>query len=991
MTRHKTVWLYLCLTMITIVGKAQTRILNKVEDKAACEAWVNQTMQRMTLKQKVGQCFIYTSLLTDNKTTREGLSAMVKHLEVGGILFRGGTAQSQIALTNYAQSLATIPLLITFDGEWGVSMRLKEVPAFPRNRVIGCIQDDSLLYAYGQEVARQCRLLGVHVNFAPVADVDNNPANPVINTRSFGSKADAVAQKVIYYARGLEEGGVLAVAKHFPGHGDTNVDSHHALPVLNLTRQRLDSIELFPFKRAIADGIGGIMTGHLLLKNFDTRPTSLSQVLVKGLLTEELGFQGLIFTDALEMKGASNQKNLSLQAFLAGNDFLLSPVQMKEGIQSIVKAVEKGIIPREEIDRRCRKILTYKYALGLAHQRQALPASNRSLLETPASKDLRERMVNAATVLIKHEESVLPIDPLTMKTTVLTLADRKGVGEPFYQALRTEGGSVQWLHLHKDSLHHIRTRLYGTQRLIVAIHSKEVSTWDSFLTQVAKDYPTTLVIFGTAEPWKSLLGAYGSSKAAVWAHDSQASTQRHVAKALLQKAVFNGRTSVELNRSIPAGVGFSLPEKDKSIVSPESMGMNAQILSEIDAIALEGIAKRAYPGCQILVMRRGAVVYDKQFGHYTYDRQQAVLPTTIYDLASVTKTTATLLALMKLYDDGKFQLRDKIGKYIPALHRNKRLANITIEQLLFHESGLQPGYPFYKELIDEETLPQGKLFGGRSDTHTLQVGSNLYANTTFQLKKYWYSSVPTPLHPLQVADHLYLRNDFKKYIIEKIADLPLKENGYRYSDLNFLLLKEIIEVLARKPLDVFLSENFYEPMGLKCTSFLPLRTHDKSEVAPTVAQDMLRKQALQGYVHDETAATLGGVSGNAGLFSNASELAKVYQMLLNQGEYEGKRYLKVGTCVTFTVRQSANSHRGLGFDRPNRKKPSSSPCSENTPASVFGHTGFTGTCVWADPQNDLVYVFLSNRSYPLVDGSNRLSALNIRPRIQEVIYRSLLK
>ena len=356
-----------CMLISLYLGvNAQSDFIHKnINDEVACRRWVDNKLQSMTLKQKIGQLFIHTVAPYKTQSNKQNISDAVKGYGIGGLLFSGGEIGKQIELTNYAQSMAEIPLLITFDGEWGLAMRLKGTPSFPRNRVLGCIQNDTLLYEYGKEVARQLREIGVHVNFAPVADIDNNPKNPVINTRSFGSDRENVARKVVAYSRGLQDGGVLAVCKHFPGHGDTEVDSHKSLPVLPFTRERLDSIELYPFRKAIEAGVGGMMVGHLNVTSLDNKAASVSHAVVTELLKNELHFSGLVFTDALEMKGISSNPYVSAQALIAGNDMVLAPRNLKRELDGVLKAVKEGKITEDEINEKCRKVLTYKYAFGL--------------------------------------------------------------------------------------------------------------------------------------------------------------------------------------------------------------------------------------------------------------------------------------------------------------------------------------------------------------------------------------------------------------------------------------------------------------------------------------------------------------------------------------------------------------------------------------------------------------------------------------------------
>jgi len=412
---------------------------------------------------------------------------------------------------------------------------------------------------------------------------------------------------------------------------------------------------------------------------------------------------------------------------------------------------------------------------------------------------------------------------------------------------------------------------------------------------------------------------------------------------------------------------------------PEDVGMSSVTLARIDSIVYDGINARAFPGCQVLVMKDGKPVYDKCFGNYTYEATQEVKPTTMYDLASLSKTTGTLLAIMKLYDEGKLQLSDSASTYLPFL-RGTDKENITINNLLFHESGLPASLSCY-QLVTEKNDKPFISASTKDTTHTVRIG-----NTTY--KEDWVSKIPSAEYPLQVTDSFYLHNSFHEAAMQMIADTRLRSKIYLYSCVNFILLKEIAETISGMPMDVFLDSAFYTPMGLNDIAYLPLWTHQKEDIAPTLKRDFLRDGMIQGYVHDPDAAFLGGVSGNAGLFATASDVATVYQMLLNLGELDGKRYFSEETCRVFTMITSASGRRGLGFDKPVPSNPEHSPCCISAPSAVYGHTGYTGTCCWVDPVYNLIYVFLSNRTYPN-DGVNKLAKMNIRTKIQEVIYQSM--
>ena len=981
------IYVLLCFWAAVVGSVAQTpMILNRGKaDSQECKDWVESRLAKMTLKEKIGQLFIHTVPLHDTEANRKNIRNAIKEYKIGGILFSDGQVANQMKLTNYAQELADIPLMITFDGEWGLNMRLKEIPAFPRNRVMGCIQDNELLYEYGKEVARQFREIGVHVNFAPVADVDNNPLNPVINTRSFGGDVRNVAEKVLAYSRGLEDGGVLSVSKHFPGHGDTNVDSHKALPILKFTRERLDSIEMYPFRKAIEAGLGGVMVGHLEIPALSKKPASLSPEIL-DILQEEFEFKGLAFTDALEMKGVSNNLNVCAQALMAGNDMLLPPRNLKREMDGVLLAVKEGKLTEEYLTEKCRKVLTFKYALGL-HETQFFQLSGiEKRLMRPATMDLLNRIERAAVTVVGNEGGILPMD-VDLKNTAILNIGKSTEGKVFHQQL-SKYMKVDRIQAHPDSIATLGKRLAKYDRVIVAIHTEKYAAYQAMLATLSSKLPLAYVYFTPLKQLYKKGNAWKKAASVILGHSGSKNVQQFVAEVMMGREKATGRISVEVKDYRMPGEGVDL--EVTKVYRPEDYGMDSSVLSKIDQIAMEGITKKAYPGCQVLILKDGIPVYDKCFGTFTYGDSKNVEPDDLYDIASLTKTTATLLAIMKLYDEGRFGLTDPISNYVPALKGSKK-GRITIEDLLMHQSGLPGSWPFYREAIDDSSYV-GSFFKARIDgTHHLRVDNRLYVTDAFNYKKEYLSSSRSEEYPLQLAENMYLSPAFPDRMLEMIAsdDVPLRDRRYRYSCLNFMLLKEMVEYISGMPMDEYLEKVFYAPMGMKHTLYHPLRRYEESQIVPTIQKDYLRnRKELRGYVHDEIAAFMGGVSGNAGLFSNARDVAKVYQMLVDGGQYGGKRYLSLETCQLFMNKKSRISRRTLGFDKPD-PAPGKGPCADETPKEVVGHTGFTGTCAWADPKNGLVFVFISNRVYPRPFDHKALMTLKIRPRIQQLMYQAL--
>lgn len=976
-----------------IKSQVEPLLLYKAANNKQCIHWVNETMSKMTLREKVGQLIIYTIDPKNTKTNIRLLNKTIKSYGIGGVLFSNGTISDQAAVTNKAQSLTKIPLMIMCDGEWGLAMRLRGMPAFPKNMTLGCIEDDKLIYEYGKEVARECKIMGIQVNFAPVADVNTNPKNPVINSRSFGEMPIRVANKVIAYACGLESNGILSVCKHFPGHGDTSIDSHKALPTLPFSRERLDSIELYPFKQAIQAGISGIMVGHLQVPIFDPiggLPSSLSRNIVYSLLTEELKFKGLIFTDALAMRSVSNEKNVCLQALRAGNDMILAPADLQNEIDNIMIGIANGRLSIADVNNKCRKVLTYKYILGLSHKPFINTSRLFGRLNTPKARDLIHRLNMAAITVVDNKKKIIPISPDVKKIAVLSVGSLKEI-DPFVKKLESYT-NIKCFSLKKDIPYNEQNILTDSlkqyNRIIVAVSESQLTPYETFFNHFTPGKPLLFVFFTPSKLMTAFTHSIKFSSATIACHSTRTDVETETAKIIFGKATANGRISVAIGNLFKAGTGETISPYTPYHYIPEEYGINSNILKNIDKIVYTGIKMKAYPGCQIVILKDGRTIYDKCFGKQTYTSRSVVRHTDMYDLASLSKTTGTLLAIMKLYDKGLLSLTDKISIYLPFLrHTNKK--DITIQQLLFHESGLPAGTSFYMDAIDSKSYKGSLYRNGKDKNHPIQVNYNTWANPYFKFKPNLISSKSRTGYSMQICDNLWLNDSFKNVILKKISKLALGSKHYEYSDIGFILLQQIIEKISGTSLDKYLQQTFFRPMSLDHTCYLPLRYYKKNEITPSSIDGFLRKEELRGYVNDESAAFLGGVSGNAGLFSSAENVALLYQMVLNNGEINGRKYLSEETCKLFTTRTSRISRRGIGFDKPDKKNLSSSPCAPSTPITVYGHTGYTGTCAWVDPTNEIVYVFLSNRSYPNA-WENKLHTLKIRERIQETIYQSLL-
>ena len=712
-------------------------------------------------------------------------------------------------------------------------------------------------------------------------------------------------------------------------------------------------------------------------------------------MKNEMGFQGLVFTDALDMKGVSSVPQVTTKALLAGNDMVLVQYNTENAVQEVLNAVKDGVLSEKVVEEECRKILTYKYLLGLRQPRPQLQVSGMSYrIHTDEAKALVTRLRQAAVTVLGNHFGVLPLTPVG-DTPIALLSVVEGKDSIFIAEMKKLSPvPVECFHLTgemgEDERRELARKLANYRRVVISISGKDTDAlaYADFLAGLNLPAPIIYVFFTSYRAMQPLVPALNQASAVVLGHSSEADIQQYVAGVIFAKVPAQGKLSMSIGNLYQAGEGSVItPGMKPGRIIPEDLGMKSNELHRIDAIVKGGLAAGAYPGCQVLVLKDGQTVYDKCFGTHSDKDTTAVRPTDMFDLASLTKTTATLLAVMKLYDTGKLKLTDKVSQYLPIL-RNTNKKNITIKDLLLHESGLPPYIRFYLEAIDPNSVHGPYAQSWVDEWHRTQVSEHSYYCSSFKFKKSLVAGKESSAYNLHVADRMWLNKSFKNTILQKIARCDMDSKRYVYSDLGFILLQQVVEAIVKLPMDLYLAKEFYAPMGLQRTMYLPLLRYSKQEIMPTAANDFLRRQDLCGYVHDETAACMGGISGNAGLFSTATEVAKIYQMMLNGGEWNGKRYLSEATCRLFTTEASAISRRGLGFDKPNLKDLKNSPCAPSATNTVYGHTGFTGTCAWVDPEHGTVYVFLSNRLCPNV-WNTKLTEMNIRTNIQEAIYKSL--
>ncbi|MBR3453278.1 MAG: serine hydrolase [Muribaculaceae bacterium] len=1005
MTKFKRILMLLVAVSLCMsaMGRSATRLPNLFNqvDQVAMNQWVDSVFNSLTPEGRVGQLIIAAVTPSGNEATRELVKRLVTQNLVGGLIYEESSIADQAAVTNLAQSLAAVPLMITIDGEWGLGMRLKEVPNFQRNLILGALDDDMLLYEYGREVARQCRRMGIHVNFAPVLDVNDNPLNPVIGDRSFGESPELVARHAIAFARGLEDGGVMAVGKHFPGHGSSSEDSHKTLPVINKSLQEINTCELVPFRRFIDSGLSGILTAHLLVPAIEggKAPTSLSPDCVGKLLRDDMGFEGLIFTDALNMKGATQMLKGSacVNALLAGNDVLLMPENVGAEVAAVLHAVNSGVISQNVIDERCKKMLRYKYALQLTGPQHVNTANLVNDVNSSRATVLKRQLTAGSITVIKNNDNILPIHNLQSRhIAVATIGNEDGTASMFTRRC-ADYAEVKRFDLDKvGSASDLAEQLHdGHFNTIIVEVGADNAANRAALNAVVKKCKNLIVVL-TCKPYE--IKNYGAAvtnkhvKAVVLTYQNNKLAEDYAAQTIFGGNAAGGNLPVSLSfegkkTRYDAGHGIHYPATRLGYSIPAEVGLDARLTAQIDSVCRLGVQQHAFPGCQVIVARHGKVVYKGSFGTIDYGSKVKVDDNTLFGLASVSKATGTISGVMKAFDDGKFDLDDKASQYIPGL-RNGDKEDITFRDLLYHETGMPASLNMWQMMMDPKTYSGVLIAGAEDANHPIKVMNGAWGHKDAKLRTDILSTHKTDKFNIAIADGIWGGRVTYDSIMNRIYHAKLGKKKYLYSCCNFSLLADAVQRMTHSPLNYYVNNYIFAPLGAYHTMYRPLSKFGRDDIAYTEVDTYLRRQHIHGYVHDELAAFSGGVQGNAGLFSNANDLAKLFQMWLNGGTYGGVRLLKASTVETFTTQKSPNSHRGLGFDKPVIGDPdASNTCPEATP-ETFGHTGFTGTCFWVDPKNDMFYIFLSNRVCPTRNNPN-FGRISARSHINTLIYRAI--
>ena len=942
-------------------------------DSLQQQQWVDSRYDAMSLEEKIGQLFMVMVTSEKDQANVARTRELIEKEHIGGLIFSTGGPVRQAQLTNLYQAVSRTPLLIGMDAEWGLSMRLDSTYAFPWNMTLGAIKDSSIVEEVGYRIGLHARRLGVHINFAPDIDININPENPIIGNRSFGEDPGNVAQKGIALMKGMHRAGLLSSGKHFPGHGDTAVDSHKGLPLIEADRQRLDSVELLPYRELIAQGLSSIMVAHLnvpALEDDTNRPSSLSANIITNLLQQELGFKGLVFTDALNMSGVtafSKEGETELLAFLAGNDMLLMPKDLNAAKASLIEAYESGRISEGRLSLSVKKILMAKYKAGL---NRFEPVPLEGLYEDLNSVEddlVYEKAIENALTVVKNHVNIMGVKRLeNKKIAYVKFGDADS--DAFLRTLKLYADVTQ---VNGKDIATLKEKLSDYNLIIIGYHKSNNNPWASYklsekerfwLYEIARERYSNVILSVFARPYTLLdMPTYKEVDGILMAYQNSAVAQEKAAQLIFGALPAKGLLPVSAHAEFPVNTGITTePLLRLGYSMPESVGMNSTALAEVDRLVRNGLDSLMYPGAQVLVARHGKVVYHKAFGKPAYESEEEVSLDHIYDLASLTKILATLPAIMKLEEEGILELNATFQELLPEF-ANTELKNVTVLKALSHYGRLPAWIAFYLDTLNDDRRPSPEF----------------------------YKNNPAEGFSIKVTDHMYLADVYRDSIYNRIGRQHLKSNRYRYSDVAYYIMKKYVEGTRKQRLDRIADDFLYSRIGASNTAYNPLEVFPLNRIIPTEIDNYFRYQIVQGYVHDMGAAMQGGVGGHAGLFSNANDVAKIMQMYLQGGYYGGERFLQERTVEKFNKCYFCDKQvrRGVGFDKPepDEKGPTCGCVSRKS----FGHSGFTGTYTWADPEEGVVYVFLSNRTFPS-STNNLLVRSALRTRIQQAIYDSLI-
>lgn len=946
--------------------------------------WVDSVMNSLSMEERIGQLIWVAGFSKGDLDHEVWLADMLRKHGIGGVIFFQGEPERQAEMINYFRTIAKVPPVVVTDGEWGLGMRLSGIEKFPWQLTLGAVQDDSLIYKMGASVAGQFRRAGVNINLAPVADLNNNPANPVINFRSFGEDPEKSAHKALMYMKSLQDNGIISVAKHFPGHGDTEIDSHLDLPVIRKSKEELDAVELLPFKYLIDGGVSGIMPGHLSLPLIDSAenlPATVSHRILTQILKDELSFKGLVLSDAMNMKGITEYTTpgeAEVSALKAGMDVLEYVNDPALTIRTIIEKIRMKEISPDLINEKCRKVIAAKYWAGLNHP-DPVVADNISPELTPVTTKalIRDLYANSLT-LLNNDGNILPVKGLdTIKIATLSINKKEQTDfqkriNNYFPAdnFQIDPADLQLTDKLLDTLCNydiVLAGIYNTDQ-----HQQTNfgigSDLPAFLEKLVGSHKTIVTYFGNPYALQHL-EALQNAAALILAYEENYYTEDLAAQLIFGGIEAKGSLPVTINDKWPAGYGLTTKGNIRLQYGfPENAGVSSEILNKgIDSIAKAGLDAMAYPGCEVIVARKGIVIFHKTYGYHTFDNRVELEKGDLFDLASVTKVSSSLPGLMILDTEGKFSTEEKLGTYLSVFKHSDK-SDLLMKDLLAHQAGLTPSIVPWRNTLKNDTV---------------------YKRSAIRY-------MPSDRFAVKISDRLYINRNYRKKMFNEIKKTPLGEKKYVYSDLTFIITPEIVEKLSGERWTDFVTRRVYHKLGAYDLVFNPYRRYPLSRIVPTENDTFFRRQQLQGTVHDENAAMLGGISGHAGLFATANDLLKLMELYRRMGEYGGEQLISKDVMLKYTSCQfpENNNRRGLGFDKPllnNSELPQKDtyPTRGASPES-FGHSGYTGTFVWVDPVKEISYVFFSNRVYP-TRNNNRLSSMNIRTEILQAIYDAIVE
>ena len=885
---------------------------------------VDRQLASLSIEQKVGQIMTINYKPKFYNRQSYAFKQLIKYVEkyhVGGVAISSGTPYAVARTIDQLQAAAKIPLLVMADMEWGTSMRVEGGTTFLPNMAIGATGSEEYAYEMGKITAEEARRIGVHINYAPVVDVNNNPDNIIINTRSFGEDPQFVARMGAAFIRGLQENGVMATAKHFPGHGDTNVDSHLGLPTISVSPERLQKLELVPFRAAVKAGVKCVMVAHITYSAFPQmqgRPATLDPYFIQQVLRKEMGFKGLVITDAMDMGGIVNNYwsgEAAVMAINAGADIVLMSPNFEATFNFVVQAVREGRIPMERINQSVRRILQVKQELGLVKKPVIDLGKLEAELASPANLRQAEKIANASMTLVRDDRQIFPLHAERLDSVMVVAITDREWGYLYRNSLEKEVGKR--IPIVRSALIDPRTTEEEIRNIIAATDSVQAVIagvfvkWGSYKGSVTLPDTTAKLLneFFNTEKAMAVI-SFGSPyllrqmpevPSYLCAYQTNSLAVRAATRAVFGEIPLTAKLPVSIPGFYHTGDGLTRPASKMELVK----AIDDDYLQPAYAVLKQAISDSIFPGAQVAVVHDGKLIASRGFGHQTYDpASPAVTPQTIYDLASVTKVAATTVVAMQLYEKKKIRLDIPVKSYLPKFSGGLK-DSVTIRHLLTHSAGI-----------------------------------------------HWWAD-------------LWNKAKTRAEALDYIYQLPLDYtpgDSMIYSDLGMIMFGEILRTVTGKSTDQLATKMIYRPMGMRNTMFNPPKEL-LPRIAPTEIGGSMKRGLIHGEVHDENAFFLGGVSTHAGLFSTAEDLAALAQMLLNGGIYRHHRFFSPQTIREWTTRQNMppGSERALGWDTPSDEN---SSAGDYFFKGSFGHLGFTGTSIWIDPNRKIAIILLTNRVYP---------------------------